>query len=232
MSLVTNLVHSNEFPMSRCVLVLQEVNRRALARDAAAIAELAGRAAAQAQRVLDLDTRQQAADLGHLVGHGIDGIASYCNAQMQVFRGEQRAAAAERVKRALLPAGARIVMGLPENEQRDAIEALLARAQAPALAADLAFLVELPVLLERLHMVNEKFGAALSQRDSGPTAEELRAERERCHALVSETIALIVERYAGQPEHRADRDYLLEPLMLQNAPENDQRPAQPVESAA
>lgn len=97
--------------------------------------------------------------------------------------------------------------------------------------------IELPVLLARLRVVNEKFGAALLQRESGPTAEEMHAEHERCRALVSETVALIVEHYAGQPEQRTDRDYLLEPIVRRSAPENDQQPArqQParsIESAA
>lgn len=237
MSPVTSLVHLNEFPLSRCVLVLQEVRRRALARGAGAIAALAGRAAAAAQRALDRDTRQQAADLGQLVDHGVDGIASYCQAQIRVFRGEPRAAAAERVKRALLPGGAASIAGMPAGEQRAAVDALLERAQAPALAADMALLVELPVLLERLRVVHEKRGAALLQRDGGPTAEEMRAERERCQALLGETVALILEHYAGQPAQRADRDDLLEPILRGNLPGNDQRPARrrparPIESAA
>jgi hypothetical protein len=45
--------------------------------------------------------------------------------------------------------------------------------------------IELPGLLARLRVVNEKFGAALLQRESGPTAEEMHAEHERCRALVT-----------------------------------------------
>jgi hypothetical protein len=232
MSHVTNLVHLNEFPMSRCVMVLQEVGRRALARDASAIAAQAGRAAAEAQRAVDRDTRQQAADLGHLVEHGVNGIASYCNAQVRVFRGEERAAAAERVKGALLPEGTGSITSLPAEAQRQQVDVLLARAQAPALAADMALLIELPVLLGRLRVVNEKLGAALRTRDSGPTAEEMRAERERCQALLGETVGLILAHYAGQPEQRADRDYLLEPFVGHHVPRNDQQPAQPIVSAA
>jgi hypothetical protein len=232
MSIATNLVHVNEFPLSRCVSVLCEVRRRALARGAAEIAELAGRAAEQAQRALDRDTRQQTRDLGHLVDYGVDNIAGYCNAQIRVFRGEERGAAAERMKRALLPEGAGRIMGLPQGEQIDAVAALLQRAQAPTLVADLTYLVELPVLLERLRVVSDKLGAALIAQDGGPTDAELAAERERCQALLGDTVARILAHYDGQPDRRADRDHLLEPILGAHVPRNDQQPAAAIESAA
>lgn len=225
MSLVTSLKNLNVSPLSRCVLVMQEISRRALARDADAIAEMAGRAVAQARRTIDLDAQQAAgitpevAELALMVDHGVNAIHGYCNAQISVYRGEPRAAAAEHVKHTLLPGGVHGITALPHAAQPAEVDALLRRAKAPGLAEDMGSLVEMPVLLARLRMLNQKYGAALlrlagsgSTPEQGEQGNEVRAERERCQELLAETVALIQEQCA-QPERRADRDYLLEPIL-------------------
>jgi len=84
MALITSYVRLNKFPVSRCVFVLQEVRVRAVARDAPAIAELAGRGAAQAQQALQVDSSRRSArttlfppeakELDHMVDYGLNGI--------------------------------------------------------------------------------------------------------------------------------------------------------------
>ena len=250
MSLVTSLKNLNVSPLSRCVLVMQEISRRALARDADAIAELAGRAVAQARRTIDLDAQQAAgitpevAELALMVDHGVNAIHGYCNAQISVYRGEQRAAAAERVKHALLPGGAHGITTLPHAAQPAEVDALLRRAKAPELAEDMGSLVEMPVLLARLRMLNQKYGAALlrlagsgstsaqgEQGQKGDVGEEVRAEHERCQALLAETVALIQE-HCAEPERRADRDYLLEPILRPDLARNDEKQDHSIEESA
>jgi hypothetical protein len=227
MLLITSCVKLPKFPVSRCLFVLQEIRLRALARDAAMIAELAGRGAAQAQQTLSLDMRQRAApttqfspeakELDQLVDYGVNGLDSYCNAQIRLFRGEERGAAAQRVKHELLPQGVRFITSLPYADQHEQVEALIERAAAPELSVDLALLAEMPVLLERLRVINEKYGAALLQVANAPTRQDVRDEHARCQELLAETMALIFGLYALQPpERQADRDYLLEPIMRQS----------------
>jgi hypothetical protein len=227
MVLITSFVKLNKFPVSRCLFVMQEIRLRALARDAAMIAELAGRGAAKAQETLSLDMRQQSApttqfppeakELDQLVDYGVNGIDSYCNAQIRLFRGEDRGSAAQRVKHELLPRGVRSVTSLPFADQHEQVDALLERAASPELSADVALLAEMPVLLERLRVINEKYGAALLQGTNAPTRQEVRDEHRRCQELLAETMALIFGYYALQPpERQVDRDYLLEPIVRQN----------------
>lgn len=230
MSLVTSLKNLNVSPLSRCVLVMQEISRRAQARDAAAIAEVAGRAVAQARRTIDLDAQQVAgitpevAELAMMIEHGVTAIHGYCSAQICVYRGEPRAAVAERVKNALLPGGVSGITALPHAAQPAEVDALLRRAQAPALAKDVSALVELPVLIARLRVLNLKYTAALRQSAGrAPGADDqVQVERERCQALLDETVALI-QAHCAQPEGRADRDYLLEPLLRQDLAQNDEK---------
>jgi hypothetical protein len=227
MVLITSFVKLNKFPVSRCLFVMQEIRLRALARDAAMIAELAGRGAAKAQRALQLDSSQRSArttlfppearELDHLVDYGLNGIGGYCNTQIRLFRGEERGAAAQRVKQVLLPEGVGFITSLPYADEQAQVQGLLERAASPELSADMAVLVELPVLLERLRVINEKYGAALLQAVSAPTRQDVRDERDRCQEILAEVVALIFGLYALQPpERQEDRDFLLEPILLQD----------------
>ena len=227
MALITSYVRLNKFPVSRCVFVLQEVRVRAVARDAPAIAELAGRGAAQAQQALQVDSSRRSArttqfppeakELDHMVDYGLNGIGGYFNTQIRLFQGEERGAAAQRVKQVLLPEGVGFITSQPYADQHAQVEGLLQRAASPALSADMAVLVELPVLLERLRVVNEKYGAALLQAISAPTRQDVRDEHARCQEILAEVVALIFGHYALQPpERQEDRDFLLEPILRQD----------------
>lgn len=225
--LIRSYVKLNQFPVSRCVFVLEEVQARAVTREVPTIAELAGRGAVHAQQTMHFDTSLQAArgtrfppaakELNHLVDHGVNGINSYCNTQIHLFRGKERGAAAERVKPVLLPKGVAFITAQPYADQHEQVNRLLERAAAPALQGDMAILVELPVLLERLRVVNDEYGAALFPTASAITRQELRNERARCQEFLAEVVALIFGHFALQPpERQADRDYLLEPILRQD----------------
>lgn len=225
--LIRSYVKLNKFPVSRCVFVLEEVQARAMARAVPMIAELAGRGAAHAQQTMHFDTSLQAArstqfppeakELNHLVAHGVNGLNSYCNTQIHLFRGEARGAAAEHVKPVLLPKGVAFITTQPYADQHEQVNRLLERAAAPALQGDMAILVELPVLLERLRVVNDEYGAALFPTTSAITRQEMRSQRARCQEFLAEVVALIFGHFALQPpERQADRDYLLEPIVRQD----------------
>lgn len=226
MLLIASYVRLNKFPVSRTMVVLQEAQQRALARDAAMIAELAGRGVVQAQKTLALDNLQRAArptqfppetkELDQLVDYGVTGISSYCNTQVRLFRGEARGTAAQNVKQVLLPHGVAAITSKPYADQHGQVQALLERAALPELADDVAILVELPVLLDRLRVINEKYGASINAA-AGPSRQDVRNEHERCQEILAELVALIFGYYALQPaERQADRDYLLEPIVRQD----------------
>lgn len=227
MFLIRSYVKLNMFPPSRCVFVMQEVEQRAQTREAPMIAELARRGVEQAQKAMRLDTKQRAApttqfppearEFDQLVDYVVNGIGSYCNTQIRMFQGEERGAAAQRVKHALLPQGVRFITSQPYADQHEEVEELLVRAEAPELQDDIALLVEMPVLLGRLRVINEKYGASLRQITDAPTRQEVRNEDQRCQELLAEVMALIFGYYALQPaERQADRDYLLEPIVRQD----------------
>jgi len=121
------------------------------------------------------------------------------------------------VKQVLLPEGVGFITSQPYADQHTQVEGLLQRAASPELSADMAVLVELPVLLERLRVVNEKYGAALLQAVSAPTRQDVRDEHARCQEVLAEVVALIFGHYALQPpERQEDRDFLLEPILRQD----------------
>jgi hypothetical protein len=227
MLLIRTYVKLTKFPLARIVFVLQDVQQRAQARDVALVAELAGRGIEQAQKAMRLDTKQRAApttlfppeakELDQLVDYGVNGISSYCNTQIRLFRGEERGAAAERVKQALLPQGVRFITSQPYADQHEEVDELLVRAASLELRDDIALLVELPVMLDRLRVINGKYGASLIRISDAPTRQEVRDQHERCQEILAEIVALIFGLYALQPpERQADRDYLLEPIVRQD----------------
>lgn len=224
---ITSFVRLNRFPVSGCELIFREVQQRAQEREAAMIAELAGRGVEQAEKTLTLDNQQRAApttqfppeakELDQLVDYGLTGIGSYCNTQIRLFRSEERGAAAQRVKGVLLPHGVASITSLPYAQEQGQVTALLKRAALPELQGDLALLVELPVLLDRLRIINEKYGAALLGIASPPSRQDVRDEYDRCQEILAELVALIFGYYALQPaERQADRDYLLDPITRRN----------------
>lgn len=222
----SSLMKINRFPLSRCLFVLQEIRDRALARDAIAVGALAAYAILRARNALDVDQRQralrttrfppEARELDQLVDAAVTGLDSYCESQMSLFRGLERAAAAARLKRVLLPEGVASITQLPYADQHEQIEALLARAQAPDATADLATLPEMVVVLARVRELNGEYGVMLRKSEDMLTRQDVRARHDECQELLCAVAGLIVGHFAITPERHADRDYLLEPIVREN----------------
>jgi Family of unknown function (DUF6261) len=215
------------FSPGRALWALRQVQQRALALNKGEITALAAMGMAAAQEALDLLLRAQnnhtgqyppeAAAADNLVDHGVVGIDGYLEVQSRMYRGEARAAAAERLRDALLPNGVVAIIRLPYAEQHGQVSTLLARAADPALAADVAALSELDSLLERLGVLNDQYRAVLGQSAPRPSREDLREAERRCQELLEATAGFIHGHFAlHDPGNVAGRDQLLEPILQQN----------------
>jgi hypothetical protein len=223
----SSLVNLKKFPLGRAEFAFRQVGARSLERDLPAIAALATMGADQAAAAMAAElllgaarTSQfpsEAGELDSLVDYGVSGLSGYCEVQVRLYHGQERASAAERVRHALLPEGVAAVTRLPYAEQHRRVAALLERAQSPALAADVALLPEMPALTERLRELNQRYGVSLAHTEDAPSREQIRAERARCQDLLAATVGMILGHFAMlPPERQADRDYLLEPILRQN----------------
>jgi hypothetical protein len=220
------LVKLNRFPLSRCLFVLEEIRDRALARNVTVVAALAAHAILRVLEALDLDQRQRALrttrfpaharELDLIVDAAILGLDSYCDSQIALFRGQERGAAAARLQRALLPEGVGRITQLPYADQHKQIDALLARAQAPEVVADLAILSEILLMLARVRELNEQYGAMLRESEDLLTRQDVRERHDECQELLCATAGLILGHFATAPGRNADRDYLLEPILREN----------------
>lgn len=224
---VAELLSLYKFPVGRCLFALRAVEERALAVSAAAVAELAGRGVAEVEDILNAQVRYRAGADGlypphavaadGLVDRCLGGIDGYLDVQMRMYPGEPRAQAAERLQQALLPHGVAAISRLPYAEEHSHVGALLARALAPGLAADVAALPEMAELLERLRVRNAEYGALLRSVPTTPTRAEIDAGRERSQELLAGTAALIIGLYVARgPQYDAERDHLLQPILKQN----------------
>jgi len=224
---VSSLVNLKKFPLGRAEFALRQVSARSQERDLPAIAALATRGADQAAHAMGAElllgaarTSQfpsEAGELDGLVDLGVSGLSGYCEVQMRLYHGQERASAAGRVRNALLPDGIAAVTRLPYAEQHRRVAVMIERAQSPALAADVALLPEMPALIQRLGELNQRYGVSLAHTEDAPSREDLRAERARCQDLLAATVGMILGHFAMlPPERQADRDYLLEPILSQN----------------
>jgi hypothetical protein len=229
----SSLTRLSRFPLSRCLFVLEQIRDRALARNAPMIAAAAERAILRVKDALDLDQRQrslrttrfppEAREIDVLVDAAITGLDAYCESQMALFRGEERATAAARLKRALLPEGVSSITHLPFADQHEQIETLLARAQAPEVLTDLATLPEMVVALARVRELNGQYGAVLRHTEDTLTRQDVRARHAECQELLCTTACLIIGHFATLPDGQADRDYLLDPILREDAALRERR---------
>lgn len=216
------------FPLGRCLFAMREVERRASALSKAEIMALAGRGADLAQGALKVSLLSQnshggqyppeAAGADNLVDHCVAGVDGYMELQVRVYQGEERAAAAERLRAALLPHGVAAITKLPYTEQHAQVNTMLERADDPELADDVAALPEMRSLLERVRTFNVSYGNILSKVVSRAGSAERREAQQSCQELLSATAGLIIGHYAlHDPDNTAERDHLLEPILHQNA---------------
>lgn len=224
---VSELSNLYKFPLGRCVFALRSVEKRAQGVGQRDVALLAGRHAGGAQEAMELVMRFQAGydslyppettAVDNIVDRCLTGVAGYLDVQIRVYPDEPRGEAAERVLRALFPAGVAAVSRLPFAEEHEQVNTLLERATAEDLAEDVRTLPELVGLLERLDERNREYGELLRQAQLAPTREDVRQAQQRCQDRLAETLSLIIGLYAlHSPERTDERDHLLEPIMRQN----------------
>jgi hypothetical protein len=208
------------------MFVLRQIADRARTLDIPVIVALAEHALARVEEAMELDARQralrpskfppEARELDELVDAAVNGLDSYWESQIALFRGEERAAAAARLRRVLLPDGIGAITQLPYADQHIHIEALLVRAQEPAALADLAILPEMDVMLARLREVNTRYGERLHDTQESLTRQDVRARHDECQELLCALACLIIGHFGALPERHADRDHLLDPILRQN----------------
>ncbi|HWN68990.1 MAG TPA: hypothetical protein VNM90_15235, partial [Haliangium sp.] len=212
------------FSPGRVLWALRQVQLRAQRINKTEIAALATIGMSEAQAALDVRLRFQsnqtsqyppeAAAADNLVDHGVAAIEGYLEVQARMFQGEARAAAAERLRAALLPDGIAAITKLPYAEQHGAVAALLMRAADAALAADVTALPELGSLLQRLTGFNDQYGAVLGQAAVRTSREELHQAELRCQETLEATAGLIVGHFRlHEPDNTAARNHLLEPIV-------------------
>lgn len=216
------------FSPGRALWAMRQVQQRALVMNKAEIAALSAIGMGSAQEALDLLLRVQgsrtaqyppeAAAADNLVDHGVAGVDGYLDVQARMYQGEARAAAAERLRTALLPSGVAPITRLPYAEQHGAVSAMLARAADPELTSAITALPEMSSLLTRLTGFNDQYGAILAQVLPRTTHETLREAEQRCQEILEALTGLIIGHFRlHEPENTAGRDHLLEPILQQNA---------------
>jgi hypothetical protein len=229
----SSLIDLIRFPLARYLFVLEQVRDRARVRDLPAIGAAAEYAIVRIQGALDFDHRQralrptrypaEAREFDLLVDATVVGLYSYCESQMDLFRGEERAAAAARLRQALLPDGVGSITRLPYADEHKQIDALLARAEAADLAADMAMLPEMSVILGRMRDVNAQYGQILRDTGETLTRADVRARHDECQDLLCGVVGLILGHFVTLPERHADRDYLLDPILREDAALRERR---------
>jgi hypothetical protein len=222
----SSLLKLNQFPLSRCLFVLEQVRDRAGALGLPGIVTLAELAMVRVRDALDLDQRQRALrtsrfpadarELDLLVDAAINGLDEYCASQVSLYRGTERAAAAARLRRALLPGGVGEITQLPYADEHKQIDALLARAEAPDVTADLSILPDMAVALVRVRVLNTQYGERLRDTEESLTRQDVRASHRECQELLCALACLIIGHFGALPERHADRDRLLEPILREN----------------
>lgn len=220
------LLKLTRFPLSRCRFVLGDIGDRARALDIPVIVALAEHALARVHEAMELDARQrslrtsmfppEARELDELVDAAVNGLDSYWESQIALFRGEERAAAAARLRRFLLPDGIGAITQLPYGDQHAHVEALLVRAREPAALADFAILPEMDMMLARLREVNKRYGERLHDTREALTRQDVRARHDECQELLCTLACLIIGHFGALPERHDDRDHLLDPILRQN----------------
>jgi len=81
-----------------------------------------------------------------------------------------------------------------------------------------AALPEMRTLLDRVRTLNAHYGSILSNVVTRARSDERRAAQQSCQELLSATVGLIIGHYAlHDPDNKAERDHLLEPILHQNA---------------
>jgi hypothetical protein len=222
-----SLTNTYKFPTGRRLYALREIARRALALAASDIAEHAAAGVAHDTRVAAMEAQAEATGRSRygrragVVDRRVDdvvvGIEGHLVARERVFGAHsQRGADAALVRSKLLPQGAGAITKLAFIPEHERINALLERARKEDISAIVQRITELPEMLAELETQNTEYGATLGAYDSErPASDELVAAQARGQEIMAEVTAMIVARYARQPERREEREALLEPILRQ-----------------
>lgn len=222
-----SLVNIYRFPTGRRLHAVREVGRRALAMVVDDIAAHAQTAVKHDARVAAMEARAEAGNrnlygpeasaMDNRVDRATAGIESYLEAQERVFGGaSQRGSDAAFLRRELFPRGAGAITRLPYVREHERINALLERSREASVAEAVARIPELPAMLAELEGINVQYGTALGDYDrERPSPDELAAAQARGQELLAEVVAMILARYALQPDKRDEREALLEPILRQ-----------------
>lgn len=216
-----------KFPTGRRLWALREIARLALALAASEIAEHAATGVAHDTQVAAMEARAEALSRSR---YGRDAIAidkrvddvlvgteAHLVAQERVYGARsERGADAALVREKLLPQGAGAITKLAFVPEHERIKALIARAREADLAAVVARIPELPEMIAELEALNIEYGTMLGAYDRDrPAPDELLAAQARGQEILAEVTAMIVARYARQPDRRDEREALLEPILRQ-----------------
>lgn len=222
----SSLLKLTRFPLALCEFVFQQVRERALALDVPAVVALAEYGIARAKVAMEVDHDQrmqhptqyppETREVDQLVDAAVSGFNGFCESQIALFRGEERAAAAARLRNALLPRGVKDVTQLSYVEQHAQINALLARAQEPDLRADLTIVPELGVMLARIGELNTRYGDLLGQSMGMLTRQDVRAHHDEVQEILCTLACLIIGHFGTLPERHDVRDRLLDPILRQH----------------
>lgn len=218
------------FTTSQRMHALREIARRAMALGAARVLALAQRALTHDDGVQMMEAALEAANtnqygnesvlLDNQVDRAITGLELYLEAQERMFgEAHQTGKDALLVRRELLPDGAGAITFLPFMTQHERVGVLLATAEQPGteVAAAVQRIPALPLMLAQVRTLNDAYGASLQSYDRGrPTREQISQGQADGQDMFAEVVASILAEYADQPERRAERDSLLEPVLRQN----------------
>ena len=224
-----SLIKLYKLPTGRRLYALREVELRARAVGASDIADLAALALVHDHEVMRMEASAEeavsrgrygrtAVALDGQVDRALTGIESYLEVQLRVFgEDSRRGIDAALLARELFPGGAAAITARPYVLEHEAIQALLLRARAGALAEAVARMPELAAMLAHLEEIDRQYGESLQAYDRDrPTYEEIKRAQAHGHELLARVVAAILARHAFQPDRTDERDHLLEPILRQN----------------
>ncbi|WP_428267611.1 hypothetical protein [Haliangium sp.] len=226
-NLVTSYFSLYVFPTGRRIYAMLELQRRATALGLTATAEHAARCVAHDRhlhkregRYTPLRTLQygpEARALDQVVDRKLAAVDGYLESQMRMFEEDsERGKAATYLRDRFFPRGLAAVIQQSFIQEHVYVSELVAAREEPEVAAAIAVLPEAGVMLDDLKAANDNYGAAISQDEGRPTAEELRLLHAHGQRLMAEVVSLAVGHFGvNAPDDHNGLRHLLEPISEQ-----------------
>jgi hypothetical protein len=226
---VARFVDCYVLPPGRGIHALERVAADATALGLTRIAARAQAAIAEYRRVKNLYIRlytsrpglygADTTEIDALLDRCLTSVDGYFDIQISLFPADHaRAVAARAMRPALFPQGVQAITRQSFVQQRVDVDHLIATFESPELAPARAELPDLTIMMSHVAELNRRYGTSIDAYDRDrPTRESLRAAQERAHAMLLETIVLILAEHAeSAPEQRDRVAALLEPIERQN----------------